>query len=138
MNITEEERVRTFAGTLKTLLHEGNVRRIVVKDAYGRTVMDVPLAAGAVAFVAAPLVTVVAGLTAVAAGWTIDVQRPGQDPGPAAAVRDDESATPAVWAPRWCGAPTGMAEGGRVRDVRRYREAPARAMLRSGALAEKR
>ncbi|MEV4476526.1 DUF4342 domain-containing protein [Nonomuraea sp. NPDC049504] len=88
MTAAREDRV---AGTLKTLLREGHVRRIVVKDARGRTVMDVPLTAGAVASVAAPLVTVVAGMTAVAAGWTIDVVR---DAAPAPAVHDDESATP--------------------------------------------
>lgn len=67
-----------LAGTVRTLLHEGRVRRIVVKDARGRTVLNVPLTAGAVAFVAAPFVTVLAGLAAVAAGWTIDVDRPSQ------------------------------------------------------------
>ncbi|GAB2953309.1 DUF4342 domain-containing protein [Nonomuraea fastidiosa] len=68
-----------LADTVKTLLHEGKVRRIIIRDARGRTVLNVPLTAGAVAFVAAPFLTVVAGLAAVAAHWTIDIEQPAQE-----------------------------------------------------------
>ncbi|GAA1695421.1 DUF4342 domain-containing protein [Nonomuraea maheshkhaliensis] len=103
MTVTEEgAKVRgaELARRLRTALHEGNVRRIIVKDAHGRTVMEVPLTAGAVAFVAAPFLTVLAGLAAVGAEWTIRVERRIEDAGNADAsvgvevVPDDTSKAP--------------------------------------------
>ncbi|UBU18296.1 DUF4342 domain-containing protein [Nonomuraea gerenzanensis] len=91
-----------FADKVRYVLHEGHVRRVIVKTAHGRTVMNVPLTAGAVAFVAAPFLTVVAGLAAVAADWTITIERPVQDvadadvPVAAGVVADDGSRTPAA------------------------------------------
>src|SRR5690606_9309938 len=63
----------------KELLHEGKVRRITVKDDHDKLVVAVPLAVGVVAFLAAPVVTAAGALAAVAARWTIDVERPGEE-----------------------------------------------------------
>ncbi|WP_187414674.1 DUF4342 domain-containing protein [Nonomuraea sp. PA05] len=68
-----------LAGKIKNVLHEGNVRRIIVKDSHGRAVMEVPVTVGAVAFVAAPFLTVAATLAAVASEWTVRVERQVQD-----------------------------------------------------------
>ena len=60
---------------VKELLHEGTVRRIVVKNAEGHTVMEIPVAAGVVALVALPIVTAVSAVAALANEWTITVYR---------------------------------------------------------------
>ncbi|NUT47492.1 MAG: DUF4342 domain-containing protein [Saccharothrix sp.] len=60
---------------VKELLHEGNVRRLVIKNDKGHTVMEVPVTAGVVAAVAAPVVTAVAAVAALASEWSIDVER---------------------------------------------------------------
>ncbi|AZI57936.1 DUF4342 domain-containing protein [Nakamurella antarctica] len=60
---------------VKELLHEGNVRRIVVKDEDGHTVMEIPVTAGVVAAVGLPIITAVGALAALANDWKIEVHR---------------------------------------------------------------
>ncbi|MDQ2587886.1 DUF4342 domain-containing protein [Saccharothrix yanglingensis] len=62
---------------VKELLHEGNVRRLVIKDEKGRAVMEVPVTAGVAAAVVAPVVTAVAAIAALASEWSVDVERHG-------------------------------------------------------------
>lgn len=64
-----------LAGKVKELLHESTVRRIVVKNNAGQTVMEIPVAAGVVAAIAAPVVSAVAAIAALASQWTIEIQR---------------------------------------------------------------
>ncbi|MET9232237.1 DUF4342 domain-containing protein [Lentzea sp. NPDC003310] len=59
----------------KQLLHEGNVRRLIIKNDKGHTVMEVPLTAGVVAAIAAPVVTAIGALAALAGDWSIVVER---------------------------------------------------------------
>ncbi|NUT92279.1 MAG: DUF4342 domain-containing protein [Saccharothrix sp.] len=75
----EQQKVHRVRGEalvakVKELLHEGTVRRLVIKDAKGHTVMEVPVTAGVVAAIAAPVVTAVAAVAALAGDWTIEVQ----------------------------------------------------------------
>ena len=49
---------------VKKLLHEGNVRRIVIKQA-GRTVVEFPLTVGVIGAVFAPILAAVGALAAV-------------------------------------------------------------------------
>ena len=60
---------------VKQLLHEGTVRRIVVKNDEGHTVMEIPVTAAIVALVALPIVTAVGAIAALADDWTIQVYR---------------------------------------------------------------
>jgi hypothetical protein len=71
MTVTSERLV----GKIKELLHEGTVRRIVVKNDEGHTVMEIPLTAGIVAAVALPIVTAIGAIAALANDWTIQVYR---------------------------------------------------------------
>ena len=59
---------------LKTLLDEGNIRRVVVKQ-HGRTVAEFPLTFGVVGAVLAPVVAAVGALMAVLAECTIEVEK---------------------------------------------------------------
>jgi hypothetical protein len=61
--------------TLKNIIREGNVRRIVVKNSYGRTLLDMPLAAGVAGAVLLPIWAAVAGIAALAASYTIVIER---------------------------------------------------------------
>jgi hypothetical protein len=62
-------------GKLKELVHEGNVRRVIVRNAEGRTLLDMPLTAGLAGAVLLPLWTAVAGIVALAKEFTIVVER---------------------------------------------------------------
>lgn len=60
---------------LKELVHEGNVRRVMVRNAEGRTLLDMPLAAGLAGALLLPFWTAVAGIVALAKEFTIVVER---------------------------------------------------------------
>ena len=64
--------------TLKALIREGNVRRVVIRNTQGRTLLDMPLAAGIAGAVLAPFWMAVAGVVALAKEFTVAVER---DPG---------------------------------------------------------
>ena len=59
---------------VKKLLHEGNVRRIVIKQA-GRTVAEFPLTVGVIGAVFAPILAAVGALAAVLTECTVEVER---------------------------------------------------------------
>lgn len=63
---------------IKALIHEGNVRRIVVQHE-GRTVAEFPLTAGIVGAVLAPVVAAIGALVAVLKDCTIQIEREDQD-----------------------------------------------------------
>lgn len=60
---------------VKELVHEGNVRRIIIKDAYGKTILEVPVTVGVVGFLVAPTVAAIGALAAFAADYSIEVER---------------------------------------------------------------
>jgi len=69
---------------MKTLVHEGNVRRVVVQH-QGRTVAEFPLTAGVVGAVLAPVLAAIGALVALLQDCTIQVERtktetPRQEP----------------------------------------------------------
>ncbi len=65
----------------KQLIHEGNVRRIIVKQE-GRIVAEFPLTFGVVGVVFAPVLAAIGALAALLAHCTIEVERTGDEAGP--------------------------------------------------------
>lgn len=61
--------------TLKNIIREGNVRRVIVRNAEGRTLLDMPLSAGLAGAVLMPLWAAIAGIVALAKEFTIVVER---------------------------------------------------------------
>ncbi len=64
---------------MKELFHEGNVRRIVIKQGE-RTVIEIPLTVGAVTALLVPWLAAVGALAAYLTDCTIEVERTDQDP----------------------------------------------------------
>ena len=64
----------TVIEKLKALIHEGNVRRVVVQHD-GRTVAEFPLTVGVVGAVLAPVVAAIGALVALLKDCTIQVER---------------------------------------------------------------
>ena len=62
----------------RRIVHEGNVRRIVVKHD-GRTVAEFPLTAGVVGVVIAPVLAAVAAIAAMLKDCTIEIERVKDD-----------------------------------------------------------
>ena len=59
---------------LKEIVRKGTVRRVVIKNSQGRTVLDIPLAAGVVGAALMPFWAAVGGIAALAADYTILVE----------------------------------------------------------------
>jgi len=63
-----------FVDKLRDLIHEGNIRRVIVQHE-GRTVAEFPLTAGVVGVVLAPVLAAVGALAALLKNCTIQVER---------------------------------------------------------------
>jgi hypothetical protein len=61
---------------IKELVHEGNVRRILVKHE-GKTVVEFPLSAGIIGVLLAPQLAAIGVIGALLAKCTIEVERQG-------------------------------------------------------------
>ena len=59
---------------VKELVHEGNVRRVIIKQD-GRSVVEFPLTVGVVGTVIAPVLAAVGAIAAVLTECTIEVER---------------------------------------------------------------
>jgi len=59
---------------IKQLIHEGNIRRIRVIQK-GNVVMEIPLTAGAIAIVAAPMLAALGAFAALVTECTIEVEK---------------------------------------------------------------
>ena len=84
-SIFEEIRVRgsELADKVKALIHEGNVRRIIIKNEQGHTFIEIPVTVAAVGIVFAPVLAAIGALAAMAAHFTVVVERavdPAQPP----------------------------------------------------------
>ncbi len=64
----------TLADRLKDLIHEGNVRRVVVQH-QGHTVAEFPLTVGVVGALLAPVVAAIGAMVALLKDCTIQVER---------------------------------------------------------------
>ncbi|MBI2219936.1 MAG: DUF4342 domain-containing protein [Acidobacteria bacterium] len=63
---------------LRRIIHEGNVRRVVVKQG-ARTIAEFPLTAGVVGAVFAPVLAAIGALVAIVNDCTIEVEREGRE-----------------------------------------------------------
>ncbi len=71
----DRENVDKVIAKIEQLIHEGNVRRVVVKDAHGNTVIEAPLTFGVVGVALVPVWAAIAAIAALAADFTIQVER---------------------------------------------------------------
>lgn len=64
---------------VKNLIHEGNVRRIMVLDPEGRTIVEIPMTLGVVGALLAPWLAAIGGVAAVVSSCTVRVERRSDD-----------------------------------------------------------
>ncbi len=77
---TEEFRVNgeELLGKIKSLVHEGNIRRIIIKDKDGTVLMELPLTFGVVGALLAPSLAAVGAIAALLTEATIVVETTDQ------------------------------------------------------------
>ena len=66
---------RDLVEKVKSLIHEGNVRRIIIRDEQGHTCMEIPVTVAAVGAVLAPVLAALGAISALVAKFTIVVVR---------------------------------------------------------------
>jgi hypothetical protein len=58
---------------VRDIVHEGNVRRIIIKDEKGATYFEIPLTIGVVGALFLPVLAAVGAVAALASNFTIEV-----------------------------------------------------------------
>lgn len=76
---------KNLKAKLKELIREGNVRRIVIRNPQGRTLLDLPLTAGIAGAALLPFWAAIGTIAALASDYTVGVER---DPGTAVRKSD--------------------------------------------------
>jgi hypothetical protein len=74
---TEEFRVNgeELLAKIKELVHEGNIRRIIIKDKDGKILIEFPLTFGVVGIILAPTLAAVGAIAALVTEATIVVEK---------------------------------------------------------------
>lgn len=74
---TEEFRVEgeKLIAKIKELFHEGNIRRIIIKDKDGKTIMEIPMTLGVVGALLAPQLAAIGAIAALITEATIVVEK---------------------------------------------------------------
>jgi hypothetical protein len=60
---------------IKELVHEGNIRRITLKNEEGKTLIEIPLTVGVVGAVLLPVWAAIGAIAALAADLTIVIEK---------------------------------------------------------------
>ncbi|HWF09820.1 MAG TPA: DUF4342 domain-containing protein [Bryobacteraceae bacterium] len=64
-----------LAGKIKELVHEGNVRKVVIRNEQGKTVIEIPVTMAAVGAVIVPELAVLSTIVVLASKYTIEVEK---------------------------------------------------------------
>ena len=72
---TEEFKVsgEQLVDTVKKLIHEANVRRVIIKNEEGKTLIEMPVSIAGVGMILAPIVAAVGAIAALVTNCTIVV-----------------------------------------------------------------
>ncbi|HEX5156475.1 MAG TPA: DUF4342 domain-containing protein [Ktedonobacterales bacterium] len=63
---------------IKQIVHEGNVRRVLIRNAEGQVIVEFPLTVGVVGAALAPMWAAVGAIVALVADCTIEIERKEQ------------------------------------------------------------
>jgi hypothetical protein len=64
-----------LAAKVRELIHEGNVRRIIIKNEHGHTFMEIPLTVAAVGIILAPVLAAVGAIATIVSRFDVVVER---------------------------------------------------------------
>jgi hypothetical protein len=81
-NIVDEFKVKgdELLKKIRDLVHEGNVRKIIIKDEKGNPYIELPLTLGVVGAVLAPVWAAIGALAAMASNFTVEVIKKEETP----------------------------------------------------------
>ena len=64
--------------TVKKLAHEANIRRLIIKNEEGKTLLEIPLSFGAVGAILLPTIAALGALAALVTNCTIEIHKVGE------------------------------------------------------------
>lgn len=64
---------------IKELIHEGNVRRLIIKDEEGKTYLEIPVTIGVIGAFVAPVLAAVGAIAAMVANLKVEVVRQAEE-----------------------------------------------------------
>jgi len=75
--MTEEFRVKgdEILAKIKDLIQEGNIRRVLIKNEDGKTLIDIPLTVGVVGTLIAPQLVAIGAIASLVTNGTIVIER---------------------------------------------------------------
>lgn len=75
--MTEEFRVKgdEILAKIKELIQEGNIRRVLIKNEDGKTLIDIPLTVGVVGTLIAPQLAAIGAIASLVTNGTIVIER---------------------------------------------------------------
>ena len=65
---------------VKEVMHEGNARRLIIRNEDDRVLVEIPLTVGAVGVLLAPVAAAIGAIAALVKHCTIEVERVGERP----------------------------------------------------------
>jgi hypothetical protein len=71
---------KDLVNKVKHFIHEGNVRRVIVRDDKGHTFVEIPLSVATVGVIAAPVLAAIGALAALVGNFTLVIERVKEDP----------------------------------------------------------
>jgi len=76
-NFSEEFKVKgeELVEKVKQLIHEGNVRRLIIKDETGKVYLEIPVTFGVIGALIAPMLAAVGAVAAMVANLKVEVVR---------------------------------------------------------------
>ena len=91
---TEEHRVKgeRLLAKVRELVHQGNIRRIIIQNDEGQTIVEIPLTLGVVGAILLPIWVAIGAIAALAADYRIQVERVEEKQVPPANPRTPEVA----------------------------------------------
>ena len=77
---TEEHQVKgeSLLSKIKELVHQGNIRRIIIKNDEGKTLIEIPLSLGVVGIALAPVWAAIGAIAALAVDLKVVVEKVGE------------------------------------------------------------
>ena len=71
----DRENVDRVIARIEELVHEGNIRRVLIKNGQGTTIIEFPLTFGLVGVALVPVWAAIGAIAAIAADFTIQVEK---------------------------------------------------------------
>src|SRR5262245_12929703 len=82
---------KDLADKVRELIHEGNVRRIIIRDEQGHTYMEIPVTVAALGIILAPVLAAIGALAALVARFAVVVERSPHAPAPPATSTEEKT-----------------------------------------------